>query len=372
LYTEDFIQWFDDHIGNDICDSAKHEDKKNKNKLYDVIILDLLDAEDLPEGEEWAEHLYSKLFFERIACALQDNGVIVTNFGEAPENPYYDKEALEMMSKKIEQIQTMSSYFRHTRVYETPVPAFRADWAFAISMVPDRSFLKTNNNDDDMSSEAEEAQGATSGTSNIMGMGGIYDFEANEVRVNLKLRRGLHKNTYPLEYYDGAIQHTFQYPTGGWEGVYCMNPANKEICNIDIILNKAYDDHYFEVDTETLGIVAKQDIKKGHVSALYYAVSSLELPPSTNLSNTTTSTTFAANTPKKNNVQGIYDALPWTRELFDRWNPVSALSMKELDHVVVATRDIPKGELIVDDFARWNAFSFGKDERLAMIKKWIG
>mmetsp|Transcript_12888 Transcript_12888/g.17972 ORF Transcript_12888/g.17972 Transcript_12888/m.17972 type:complete len:792 (+) Transcript_12888:64-2439(+) len=419
LYTEDFIQWFDDHIGNDICDSAKHEARKNKNELYDIIILDLLDTEDLPEGEAWAEHLYSELFFERIACAVNDYGVVVTNFGESPENPYNggppepmtsaDQELLEMYTKKIEQIQTMSSFFRHTRVYETPVPAFRADWAFAISMIPDRPFLKTNA-DDDMSSD-EEKIALTRATDNM----GINDFEANEVRVNLKLRRGLHEKAYPLEYYDGAIQHTFQYPTGGWDGVYCMNPSNKKICEIDkILFNKNYEGNYFEAKLNdkadaTSGIVAKQDIKKGHVSGLYDAATSLKLP-STDIEFLKT---FATDSPQystfkkftqtygfdgglggtgdkfilsllslhtfanhacdhKPNLDGIYDALPWTRELFDRWNPVAARIMNELDHAVVATRDIPKGEMITDDYTQWDKFSFGKEERLAILKKWVG
>mmetsp|Transcript_12887 Transcript_12887/g.17967 ORF Transcript_12887/g.17967 Transcript_12887/m.17967 type:complete len:756 (+) Transcript_12887:64-2331(+) len=383
LYTEDFIQWFDDHIGNDICDSAKHEARKNKNELYDIIILDLLDTEDLPEGEAWAEHLYSELFFERIACAVNDYGVVVTNFGESPENPYNggppepmtsaDQELLEMYTKKIEQIQTMSSFFRHTRVYETPVPAFRADWAFAISMIPDRPFLKTNA-DDDMSSD-EEKIALTRATDNM----GINDFEANEVRVNLKLRRGLHEKAYPLEYYDGAIQHTFQYPTGGWDGVYCMNPSNKKICEIDkILFNKNYEGNYFEAKLNdkadaTSGIVAKHDIKKGHVSGLYGVATSFNLPSMDNamFNNTLTShkTTFGDNKP---NLGSIYDVLPWTRELFDRWNPVAARIMNELDHAVVATRDIPKGEMITDDYTQWDKFSFGKEERLAILKKWVG
>lgn len=75
---------------------------------------------------------------------------------------------------------------------------------------------------------------------------------------------------------------------------------------------------------------------------------------------------------QKPNFSGIYEALPWTRQLFDLWNPVAVRIMNELDHVVVATRDIPKGEMITDDYTKWDKFAFSPEERQAVLKEWCG
>ena len=267
LYTEDFIKWFDDHIGNDICKKAS----KKQDVLFDVIILDLLDTETLPEGEAWAEHLYSDLFFQRISCALNRWGVVVTNFGEAPEGPFnsgpqkipspFDIAREAMFNRKIKQIQTMSKFFHNTRVYDTSVPSYRANWAFAIGMVPR---LDGEDEDDDFEKDIY-----------TFGNQGINDFDGKPARVNLKLRRGLLPNAR-TKYYDGAVQHGFQYPTGDWVGVYCSFPENKQICDLPSLFPTDYEEEFFEKRLtdkggQASGIYAKKDIKKGHMTGLYDA-----------------------------------------------------------------------------------------------------
>jgi spermidine synthase len=267
LYTEDFIKWFDDHIGNDICQKASTK----KDVLFDVIILDLLDTESLPEGEAWAEHLYSDLFFQRISCALNRWGVVVTNFGEAPEGPFqsgppkiqspHDVARAEMFHRKIKQIQTMSKFFHNTRVYDTSVPSYRANWAFAIGMVPR---LDGEDDDDDFEKDIY-----------TFGNQGINDFDGKPARVNLKIRRGLLPNAR-TKYYDGAVQHGFQYPTGDWVGVYCAFPENKQICDLPSLFPTDYEEEFFEKrlreeGSQASGIYAKKDIKKGHMTGLYDA-----------------------------------------------------------------------------------------------------
>jgi spermidine synthase len=267
LYTEDFIKWFDDHIGNDICQRASEK----QGLLFDVIILDLLDTETLPEGEAWAEHLYSDLFFQRISCAVNRWGVVVTNFGEAPEGPFRsgppgidspsDIARAEMFHRKIKQIQTMSKFFHNTRVYDTAVPSYRANWAFAIGMVP-----RLDGEDEDADFERDTF---------TFGNQGINDFDGKPARVNLKIRRGLLPNAR-IEYYDGAVQHGFQYPTGDWAGVYCLFPENKQICDLPNLFTTDYEEEFFEKRLtedggEASGIYAKKDIKKGHVTGLYDA-----------------------------------------------------------------------------------------------------
>jgi hypothetical protein len=267
LYTEDFIQWFDDHIGNDICQTAA----KKQDRLFDVIILDLLDTEALPEGEAWAEHLYSDLFFQRISCAVNRWGVVVTNFGEAPEGPFnagppqakspFELGRFEMFNRKIKQIQTMSKYFYATRVYDTAIPSYRANWAFAVGMI---SKFDGDEDDDDF------AKGVLT-----IGNKGINDFDGKPARVNLKIRRGLLPNAR-IKNYDGAVQHGFQYPMGDWAGVYCFFPENKQICDIPRLFTTDYEDEFFEKRLShagggASGIFAKKDIKRGLVTGLYDA-----------------------------------------------------------------------------------------------------
>jgi S-adenosylmethionine decarboxylase proenzyme len=279
LYTEDFIAWFDAHIGNDICHQrgvgGNEENSATSpalhKKLFDVIILDLLDSESLPEGEVWAEHLYSPLFFERLACATTDLGVIVSNFGEAPEAPFLggkgkieNVQQLDMYNKftrKIEQIQTMSRFFRHTRVFDTPIPSYRANWSIVVGIVPllqsklPQSFV----------------QGIFDGISNA----GINDFDGTSARVNLKIRRGL-KEGAKLQYYDGVVQHGFQHPTADWQGVYCLNAKNSEACKLPSMFTVDYEEDMYELRLRDDGglsstVVAKRDIPKGTVSGMYEA-----------------------------------------------------------------------------------------------------
>jgi len=270
LYTEDFIKWFDKHIGNDICETANQK----QDKLFDVIILDLLDTEALPEGEEWAAHLYSDLFFERISCALTRWGVVTTNFGEAPEGPFnsgspkalqpHEQARLEMFNRKIDQIQTMSRFFHNTRVYDTSVPSYRANWAFACGMVPRR----------DGDSDDEDFEEELFSFANV----GVNDFEGKPARVNLKLRRSL-KPQAILRYYDGAVQHGFQYPTADWMGVYCVPgafPEHKQICDLPKLFTTDFEDESFELRLTksgggASGLYAKKNIKKGYVTGLYDA-----------------------------------------------------------------------------------------------------
>lgn len=267
LFTEDFIGWFDKHIGNDICEKRAEK----KDLLFDVVIIDLLDTEELPEGEPWAEHLYSDLFFKRIACAVNPLGVVVTNFGEGPEfngGPLTERKSENdvkrelLFQKKIKQIQTMSKYFRHERVYDTYVAAFRAQWAFAIGMVPD------------VTDAAEASLQATDDDANHV----INNFNGNAARTEIKLRRELKEKAYPLKFYDGAIQHGFQYPVSDWKGFYCANKENKLLCDIKkSLFTEDHEEEWFETKVEGDGktsIVAKQNIKKGHATGLWNAAAS--------------------------------------------------------------------------------------------------
>lgn len=205
VYAEDFFKWFEKHLGNDICDTRKEKSAM----LYDVIILDLLDPEALPDEVWWAEYLYSEAFFKRIACTLHDDGVLVSNFGEAPEAPFvggpvgfrqdvFFKERTEIFMDKIEKIRNLSANFKNTRVYDAAIPSYRANWAFALGVGPrlDGSKKKTSHQ-------------------------GLNDFEGSPALVNRKLKERLLPGA-STKYYKGHVHHGFQYPTADWKGVYCV------------------------------------------------------------------------------------------------------------------------------------------------------
>lgn len=221
LYTEDFIAWFAREIGNDVCNTSY---KEKKDKLYDIVILDLLDIEELPVGEEWAEHLYSELFFERIGCAMTSLGVVVSNFGEGPtydssgpENELtmkWDKEDIldqELTMRKMKHVHAMSKYFIHTRLYDTYIRSFRGVWSFLIGIIPQLPSNSTNIYDERL----------------------IKDyFEADQSDVNQRLKNGLIEISYPLSYYDGAIQRGFQYPTVQWSATLCSDEDMRKLCDV--------------------------------------------------------------------------------------------------------------------------------------------
>jgi hypothetical protein len=274
VYAENFILWFEKHLGDDICE--RQEEKKDQ--LFDVIILDLLDAEELPQGVAWAEYLFSDLFFERLSCSLTKFGVLVTNFGEAPEAPFgglppnkltkVDLDRSVMFAKKITQIQSMSRRFFHSRVYETYIPSYRALWAFAIGILPKRT--------EELDSSL--AGGVFDGHTN----GGVNDFDGKPARVNLKVRRELKEGARFL-FYDGAVQHGFQQSQAGWKDIYCLNSENTRICELESLFTKDYEDELFEYRLDdtgagTSGVAAKKDIPRGTVSGMWDAATAMDLP----------------------------------------------------------------------------------------------
>lgn len=221
VFIEDYLKWFQEKMGDDICETREAK----SSSLYDVIILDMVDPEFLPEGKEWAEYVYTEEFFQHMACALTDEGVLASNFGSAPEAPFrvsrghqtnlFYEERAEMFYDKIEKIRHLSHHFQHTRVYDAAVPAFRASWAYALGIGPRHTGKVTNGV-----------------------LQGLKDFEGTPDFINRKLKDRL-LPTAPLAIYSGSIHHGFQYPTGDWKGVYCNK--HPEACEDPIKLYKGMD-----------------------------------------------------------------------------------------------------------------------------------
>jgi hypothetical protein len=77
--------------------------------------------------------------------------------------------------------------------------------------------------------------------------------------------------------------------------------------------------------------------------------------------------------------QGIDALPPYTSENWETWNPVSDRIRSELNHLVIISRDVKQGEMITEDYTRFDGFS-GRDEEHDWIhsefeeemKEWCG
>lgn len=327
LFTTDFFKWFDDHIGDDICEK-RH---KKKHLLFDVIILDLLDTEELPAGQAWAEYLYSKLFFERIACTATDLGVVVSNFGEAPETPYepdldsvYPETAdpasangallprSQMFLKKIDQLRSFSGQFKDFKVYDAYVPAFRAPWAFAMGIVPR------------FSQEPEEASRL-----------GVSYFDGSSVQIFYKLRQGLIYTKNGMEHYNGGIQQIYQQPFADWIGVFCEGPSHQETC---LLSERFFDDESslwkvenLEGDKKT--VTALVDMKKGAILGAW----DLVLPDADMIIDSMQDSCNPNTGLLKEHVDAASD---------DLWNPVLRPIEAQIETSVVLLQDVKAGETL--------------------------
>lgn len=325
LFTTDFFKWAKDHIGDDICETRQSK----LDSLFDVIILDLLDPEELPEDQPWAQYLYSKLFFERIACATKDYGVVVSNFGEAPETPFnppilrvvypdaydspLDKARPGMFGRKMDRMRNFARQFQDFRVYDTYVASFRASWTFAMGIVPNHSTMETKKDDK-------------------LARSGVALFDGTPVQISHKLRQGLLPNT-DMKHYTGRMQQVYQQPTGDWVGAYCFLPQNKEICSLtkrfvadETVLWKTKKTTSGDTLVETLA-----DLSKGAILGAWddVAVDSDKIASSMGTSCTP-------------NTAPLVEAEPQFGDKI--WNPFLVLNQAEISTAVVLLKDVQKGE----------------------------
>lgn len=356
LYTEDFFGWFDKHIGKDICDKRD----KHPEMLFDVIILDLLDPEELPEGQAWAEYLYSDLFFERIACSASDHGVVVSNFGEAPDAPYDvdqvyiywpnpaerwldlqpddpDEKKVALgpdgepplvrvgefegkvggwsykMSRKMDQLRSFSSKFQDFRVYDSFIPSFRGGWAFAMGILP--------------------RVGSVEGKS--WGDNSLNYFDGTTIQVDYKIHHGLIPTAW-MEYYDGAVQQGYRQPMYDWEGAFCWhgNFTFYRTCGLE---GRFFNDEerLWEVQTnsdKTTSIVAKIDLNVTNILGSWDNA----FPGKVKIAD-------SMETSCNPNTAPLLEAEPWLKD--DKWNPyLSRTRSSRVASSIVLLRDVKAGE----------------------------
>jgi hypothetical protein len=75
----------------------------------------------------------------------------------------------------------------------------------------------------------------------------------------------------------------------------------------------------------------------------------------------------------KPNYAGLAEVYPFvTHEFWEQWNPVADRFRSEINHITIAVRDIKQGEMITDDYTRWDGFMHSKGNEWGhpLIKEW--
>jgi hypothetical protein len=65
---------------------------------------------------------------------------------------------------------------------------------------------------------------------------------------------------------------------------------------------------------------------------------------------------------------------PYTDEFWKQWNPVGDRIRGEINHITIAAHDIKRGDMITDDYSRWDGYmhSKGTTHGSPLIKEWCG
>ena len=120
VIIDDVVKYIARTFGADACVSDAPK--------FDVIILDLLDPEFLPEKGSFAELLYSKGFLDNLLCMLNDDGVFVGQLGETPAE---DEILTSKWQHKLNILNNLQSGFTPLglHVYGQHIPSFEGTWA---------------------------------------------------------------------------------------------------------------------------------------------------------------------------------------------------------------------------------------------------
>ena len=196
VVTADASKWFKSHFGDDAC--------KSDAEKFDVIILDLLDPEYLPDFE-FAQELYSPAFFKELECALSEDGVLVAQMGEAPLAT--DLDAALMIKTGI--LNQLASNFvpGGLFVYNTYIPSFGGEWSFSIGCKSENCASRWMQN-----AAAVDATLAA--------------------RLDPRSQAVGQTGFGRLGYYDGGVQQTMHTIPKGWEAMYCtaeFRPAGQAV-----------------------------------------------------------------------------------------------------------------------------------------------
>jgi hypothetical protein len=89
----------------------------------------------------------------------------------------------------------------------------------------------------------------------------------------------------------------------------------------------------------------------------------------------TSSHVFANHTcDHKPNFVALEETYPAMSEFWKQWNPVGDRLRTEINHITIAAHDIKRGDMITDDYTRWDNYMNGKGNTWGnpMLKEWCG
>jgi spermidine synthase len=183
LVVEDCVGWFRKRFNGNACDS-----KASAATKFDLITMDLLDPEYKIESD-FAKYLYSEAQIAELSCALNDDGVLVAQLGEAPVAGA-DPSGNKQFAFKVKLIETIAMHFADygTFVYNVYVPSFRGSWTFVVGCKSAKC---------------------------------VRRWHSNAAAVELAKRQRLRHDAVNTLHFGGADQMAIQQTPQVWESVYC-------------------------------------------------------------------------------------------------------------------------------------------------------
>jgi len=166
---------------------------------FDVIILDLLDPEFLPDTD-FARRLYSPEFAKELSCALRHDGVLVAQLGQSPLASDIDVN----LAGKLDVVETFSKFFLPNGlfIYETYVPTLTGLWSYCIACKTWECANRFNDN-----------AAATDLRLRQRLIPASLGFDSDETKQ--------WSTGGALDYYDGTVQQSMQSTPKSWENLYC-------------------------------------------------------------------------------------------------------------------------------------------------------
>lgn len=236
LKFTDGRQWFVDQYGPSPSLTPEWEE-------LDIVILDALDPED---GSEISNQLYNdKSFVDALVNSLSEEGILVIQVGTAasiddPRPDFGIYKQRELLFNIIEANPDIAAMF----VYEEPHCGFMEPHAFLIACK------------------------SASCRSHWYGRSDQVDYQIYE-RIVLT-----HSKKRALTFFDGATQHSYQWPKKGWETVYCRREPTPFECAYRTMDSKA---ELYELDLEdekksSFRVLTQQNEKGGTTSKFFATV----------------------------------------------------------------------------------------------------
>jgi len=186
--------------------SVDEEEAEAEEEGFDVIIMDLLDPED--HRVDLVDKLYLKDTLASLVCSLRPDGIIVTQFGQAPsaEHPRHHVDARVVNGKKInilsewsDLLDTSMSVTSQMFLYNGYIPSFNGVWSFALFF----SSRKGPNN-----------------------------FHRNAASTDMAIRKRIRPSARPLLYIDGTSMEAYSKLPREWQDAYCLQKQRPAMCDL--------------------------------------------------------------------------------------------------------------------------------------------